>query len=298
MRFVFRERESLLSSINEVSRIFLFLSLFFLSVLFSNIELQLVVLCSILVTALAGGVLRDSLMFVKYSAYFSFFLFIVSIVFAPGGTVLFHISFFNLTASPLLFSFSMFLRIISSVLSLNLLLLAVNPDATMAFISRLGTKTAASLLVASRLMPVITNEGEEVLQAFESRGMSLRQGKWRERAKSASQIVYPLLYSTMDRSISVAEAMEARGFPSKWVKKRYVFTAWDNFQLAASAASIAGALWLSFHGTGLSDYYSGSSVLVQLPVAIAILLLTVPMAPILGRWSHHTDKGTDVQLHY
>lgn len=288
----------MLSSLNEISRIFYFLTLFFLSVLFSNITLQLIVLFSALLVALGAGVIVESLSFAKYILFFSAVLSVISVLAAPGGTLLYRLPFTNITSSPLLFSASMLIRLLSSVISLNLLLLAVNPDATIAFISRLGTKTAASLLVASRLLPVLANEGEEVIQAFEARGVSIRQGSFRQRLKSASLMVFPLLYSTMDRSISVAEAMEARGFPSRWKRKKYVFSLIDYCQISISAFTAGIALLLSSFGVGMSNYYAAASIGIQLPVAVLVVLLTFPFVPLIGRWSYDTGKGSELQIQY
>ncbi len=298
MRFIFRNRGSMLSSLNEVSRIFFFMTLFFLSVLFSNITLQLTTLFATLLVALSAGVIVESLSFAKYVLFFSAVLSIISVLVAPGGTLLYQLSFVRITTSPLLFSLSMLIRMLSSVISLNLLLLAVNPDATIAFISRFGTKTAASLLVATRLLPVLTNEGDEVIQAFEARGFSIREGRFRQRLKSASRIVFPLLYSTMDRSISVAEAMEVRGFPRKWKRKKYFFSPVDYCQISVSAVAVGSALLLSSFGIGMSNYYATSSMGIQLPVAVLFVLLTFPFVPLIGRWSYNTGKGSELQIQY
>lgn len=298
MKYVYRPRDSRLSTLDDLTRIVMFLSLFFLSVLFSSIPMQLIALVAILLTAVLAGVLRPALGFVRYILFLSALLLFTSVILAPGGQTVARLPLLSITLSPLLFSLSMFLRLASSVISVNLLLLAVDPDASVSFISRLGRKTAASLLVATRLMPVLANEGEEVLQAFEARGVSVREGKWRERARSASRMVFPMLYSTMDRSMAVAEAMEVRGFPSKWKRRGYHFSLRDVCQMVISAASLLLALILSFGGTGIEDYYSHPSIVVPWYALLLFALLTFPIVPLFVRWSGDTGKKSEVQLQY
>lgn len=298
MKYVYRGRNSPILSLNELTRIVLFLTLFFLSVLFSNISLQVVILSAILLTALVSRVLRESLLFLKYILIFISFLVLISLFLAPGGVHLARVGFFTLTLSPLLFSLSMGLRIVCSVLALNLLLLAVNPDASIAFISNLGKKTAASLLVATRLMPVLVNDGEDVIQAFESRGVSFRQGKWRNRVRSASHLVFPMLYSTMDRSIAVAEAMEVRGFPSKWKKKRYSFSPLDWLQLSLSVTSILAGIIMATSGFAVTDYYTNGAVSAPLYAVILLVALTFPFLPLIGGRSYDRSEKAEFRISY
>lgn len=296
MKLIYRERESAFSSLSESVRITVLLVLFLLSVLLSSIQLQAALLAAILVTAAAAGVTAESLMLARYVAYLSSFILLISVFLAPGGRVLLSLPLLHITSAPVLYSISMLIRILSSVIALNLLLLTVNPDALLAIISRFGRKTAASLLVATRLMPVLANDGEEVLQAFESRGLSLRSGGWRERAYSASRMVFPLLYSTMDRSLSVAEAMEARGFPARWRMRRSVLRGADYLQLGMSLSALIYALYLAFTGAGVANYYSASTPAIQYIPLLLLSILTFPVIPFLGRWSYHRDKGPDVQV--
>lgn len=298
MKYVYRGKSSPLLSLNEVTRIVLFLTLFFLSVLFSNIALQMVILMSILLTAISGRILRESLVFLKYLMIFISLLVIFSLFLAPGGLPIARVWFFSITLSPLLFSLSMGLRIVCSVLSLNLLLLAVNPDASIAFISRLGKKTAASLLVATRLMPVLANDGEDVIQAFESRGVSFRQGKWRERVSSASHLVFPMLYSTMDRALAVAEAMEVRGFPSRWKKKSYIYSTIDLLQLFLCAAAVLAGILMALAGQAVTDYYANGPVSASFVSILLFAALTFPLLPILGSHSYDRSEETEVQVSY
>ncbi len=298
MRLIYREKESAFSSLSEAVRITVLLVLFVLSVLLSSIQLQLVVLAATLVTAASAGVTAESLLLARYVVYLSSFILLISVFLAPGGRVLLSLPLLHITSSPVLYSLSMLIRILGSVIALNLLLLTVNPDALLAIISRFGRKTAASLLVATRLMPVLANDGEEVLQAFESKGLSLRSGGWRERAYSASRMVFPLLYSTMDRSLSVAEAMEARGFPARWRMRRSTLRRADCVQLAMSFAALIYAFFLAFTGSGVANYYSAAPFAIQFVPLLLLAILTFPLIPFLGRWSHHRDKGPDVQVQF
>jgi multisubunit Na+/H+ antiporter MnhG subunit len=96
----------------------------------------------------------------------------------------------------------------------------------------------------------------------------------------------------------VAEAMETRGFPSRWRRRKYVFSFTDYLQIAISTTSVAVAVTLSLYGIGLANYYVPGQYAVQLPIVMLFVLLTFPFVPYLRRRYDHSDKGSEVQLQF
>ncbi|MCL5437554.1 MAG: energy-coupling factor transporter transmembrane protein EcfT [Candidatus Thermoplasmatota archaeon] len=125
MRFEYRTRDNSFYRLNPWARIAYLLTLFYLSVLFSGIPLQLEVMALVLLTAFLAGVLKEALYYSRIIIYMSLFLAAISIVFGPGGASIFRIYVFDITVDPVLFSISMTLRLISSVMSFEMVLLTV-----------------------------------------------------------------------------------------------------------------------------------------------------------------------------
>ncbi len=298
MKFAYRRRETSFYNLNPLARIAYLSALFYLSILFSSIEIQMAVLFLIIITACLAGVLREAFYFSRFIVYMSAFLAVISVIFGPGGRIIYSISFISVTISPVLFSISMTIRLVSSVMSFEMLLLTVDPDSVMSILSRLSRKTAGALLISTRLMPVMSNEGDEILQAFEARGVPLRSGRMLDRVRAASHVLYPMLYSSMDRGIAVAEAMETRGFPSRWKHKKEILTRFDLFQIAASVFSVLTFTVLSLYGIGEADYYSVTSIYAGYSMIgmLSVLIVNVPFFVFNGRSKVAANQGSEVPV--
>lgn len=296
MKLLYSGKGNLLSGANEVSLIIYFICLFIVSVLFSSIPFQLSVLGVLIVCTALSASARKMLPFMLYALYFMAIVSVFSIIFGPGMGVIASLGPIAVTYSAVYFSISMLLRIMASIISLNLLLVAVNPDASVAFISRFGKRTAAALLVATRMMPMLANDGEEVLQALESRGLAFRKGRWRKRIAAISHMFFPMLYGTLDRSISVGEAMEVRGFPARWRTRRYAYTWADLFTLSQSGLAVALAILFSLTGSAVANYYSGITIsFTLLPVAFA--LAAIPWGASLRGIFNAGARRAEFQVH-
>ncbi|MEM3851498.1 MAG: energy-coupling factor transporter transmembrane component T [Methanomassiliicoccales archaeon] len=273
-----------------------FLSLFAASVILSSIAFQIAVLVAIIVTALLSGVLLQCFRIARFVVYFAAIMMVFSIILGPGLGRIASFGPVTITYSALYFSLSLLLRLTSAVMSLNLLVFAVNPDASVSFMSRFGKRTAAAMLVATRLMPMLASEGDEILQSLQSRGVHIVNGKWRERIKAASHLVFPMLYTTLDRAISVGEAMEVRGFPSRWKNVRYTMKAADWSLIGQSAAIVVTSIAAAILGLGAVDYYSS----ISLNAGVWLLPVTVVSLPFsaLGRLLVDSGKRSSVHVQY
>jgi len=292
MEMIYRERASALVVLNEPVRVLYFLTVFYFAILFSSVQYQAAILVTLLILSILSGVLKEVLRFAAYMATFALILSIISVLFGPGGPVLFRIPFISITYSPVLFSISMGLRLVNSVIALNLLLLAVNPDSLLAMLSRAGRRSASALMVATRFLPVISNEGKEVIEAFESRCVSIRSGSIRRRAAAASQLIYPVLFSSMDRTLSIAAAMELRGMPDRWIRSRSEYAVIDWCQIVVLAAALIYGTAIALTGSGMADYYGAIySIRYGLNARMEILfLLLTPVTVLAARLSHDINQ--------
>ena len=140
-------------------------------------------------------------------------------------------------------------------------------DALPAGLSRTGTAIAASL----NLVPAVATSFAEVNEAQRLRG-------WRPRGpRSWAEIVVPVVLTSVEGSIQLAESMEARGFGSG---PRTTFTRalirWRDWILIA-AASTSVALFLVSHAAGwASDWYPYPTLSIPAldarPLAACLLL--------------------------
>lgn len=113
-------------------------------------------------------------------------------------------------------------------------------DALPAVLSRTGTAVAASL----NLVPSVASSFAQVTEAQRLRG-------WRARGpRSWSEVVVPVVLTSVEGSIQLAESMEARGFGSgpRTSMKTTALDSRDQVLIAASA--IAVVAFVAFHAVG------------------------------------------------
>ena len=86
-----------------------------------------------------------------------------------------------------------------------------DPDRLLALASRLAPNSALTASIAARLVPTLRRDAASLSETARLRGHRLTSGPWRARARSAGALAVPLVGSSLDRAVDVAEAMAARG---------------------------------------------------------------------------------------
>jgi energy-coupling factor transport system permease protein len=94
--------------------------------------------------------------------------------------------------------------------------------------------------LATRLVPTLERDAAGLVEALRGRGVDVRGLRGRARLLS------PLLAGSLERSLNLAEAMEARGFglPGRTRASAPPWTRLDRLALAAAALLALGAAWL------------------------------------------------------
>lgn len=80
---------------------------------------------------------------------------------------------------------------------------------------------ALVMSLALRFIPLILEETQRIKKAQESRGVDFEKGNIFKRIKVFSSILVPLMTSSYETSIQMADAMEVRGFDPKEKRTRY-----------------------------------------------------------------------------
>jgi energy-coupling factor transport system permease protein len=104
-----------------------------------------------------------------------------------------------------------------------------------------GRRSALSVALATRLVPTLERDAAGLVDALRGRGVEVTGVRGRGRLLS------PLLAGSLERALSLAEAMEARGYgrAGRTRRPRPAWRALDWAAVAGGAALVAvGALWL------------------------------------------------------
>jgi len=102
-------------------------------------------------------------------------------------------------------------------------------------------RSVLAVALATRLVPALERDAVGLVEALRGRGVEP------EGLRGRARLVSPLLAGSLERSLNLAEAMEARGFGRAGATRR-LQPSWgrlDRLAVAGAAlAIVAGALWL------------------------------------------------------
>ena len=130
-------------------------------------------------------------------------------------TVLAFSGRYSLTAEQLFYEFNIMLKYLTVTPVVLMFIVTINPSEFAASLSRLGISynVGYAIAIALRYVPDVQADFTKIKHAQEARGieMSSKTSLW-DRLKKMSMIIFPLLFSSMDRIDVVSNAMELRGF--------------------------------------------------------------------------------------
>jgi energy-coupling factor transport system permease protein len=102
-------------------------------------------------------------------------------------------------------------------------------------------RSVLAVALATRLLPTLERDASGFVEALRGRGVAV------EGVRGRARLLSPLVAGSLERSLNLAESMEARGFgrPGRTRAPSPPWSARDRVALAAAAlAVLAGALWL------------------------------------------------------
>jgi len=167
---------------------------------------------------------------------------------------------FTLTAEQLFYELNIFLKYISIIPPAMLLIITTNPSEFAASLNRIGVPYTAAYAVSLtlRYIPDIQRDFEAISQSQQARGLELSsKASWIKRLKRMTPLLFPLIFSSIDRIDVISRAMELRRFGKNkkrtWYSSR-PFSGADKAALIISALLFAAGVWVTFRN-GDRFYY-------------------------------------------
>ncbi len=162
---------------------------------------------------------------------------------------------FTLTQEECFYLGNVALKYFSTIPLALTFLLTTNPSSFASSLSKLGVsyKISYAVALALRYIPDIQEDFFSISQAQQARGLEMsKKGKISQRIKGMSQILLPLIFSSLDRIETISTAMELRRFGQKKKRTWYVaepFKASD-YLVIVLGISLFGMTLLLFHLNG------------------------------------------------
>ena len=182
-------------------------------------------------------------------------------LFSPGqGTLIYGTSTplfrftdrYTLTAEQLFYEFNVMIKYLTIIPAVFMFIVTTDPSEFAASLNKIGVSynIGYALAIALRYIPDVQDDFNKIKHAQEARGIEMSsKAKFMNRIKNMAAILFPLVFSSMDRIDVVSNAMELRGFGK--YKKRTWYSAKplkrnDYITLAFSFIFAAVALFVTF----------------------------------------------------
>ncbi len=167
---------------------------------------------------LEARIARGWLFYMKIAAWIGATIFLLNLLLNQGGeTVLLRARLglplfqsLRITLESVFFGLVMALRMAAVMSAFAVFSLTVSPDQLMRLMRRLRVPEKSVFLtsLAARFVPSLLDDVDVLTQVQKARGAKLRG------VRGKGPVIIPLLSNSLERSVTVAEAMEARGFGS------------------------------------------------------------------------------------
>lgn len=198
----------------------------------------------------------------KFILFFLFLNLITVFLFSPyqgteiygTKTVLFHIAGrYSVTTEQLFYEFNIMLKYFTVVPVVLMFMVTTNPSEFAASMNRLGISynVGYAIAIALRYVPDVQSDFTKIKHAQEARGIEMsNKASIFKRLKNMANIIFPLIFSSMDRIDVVSNAMKLRGFGKKKKRTWYMgkpLERNDYLTLAFVVCFVAAALVITFH---------------------------------------------------
>ncbi len=131
-------------------------------------------------------------------------------------TVLFHMAGrYDMTLEQLFYELNVVIKYFTIIPTVFMFLVTTNPSEFAASMNkiRISYNVGYAISIALRYIPDVQGEFTKIKHAQEARGIEMSgKASFFNRIKSTASIIFPLIFSSMDRIDTVSNAMELRGF--------------------------------------------------------------------------------------
>ncbi len=131
-------------------------------------------------------------------------------------TVLFHIAGrYDVTLEQLFYELNVVIKYFTIIPAVFMFLVTTNPSEFAASMNKVGISynVGYAISIALRYIPDVQSEFTKIKHAQEARGIEMSgKASFINRIKNTAAIIFPLIFSSMDRIDVVSNAMELRGY--------------------------------------------------------------------------------------
>lgn len=159
------------------------------------------------------------------------FLFMINVFVNKEGQLLLDLRYVKIYTSAVYDTLYIALRITMMIMASTMLTATTKPldltnaiEAMLKPFGKIGLPyhdIALMISIALRFIPTIIEEALRIMNAQKSRGVDFEEGKLKEKVYAMTSLIVPLFSVAFNRSIDLANAMEARSFVPGQKRSKY-----------------------------------------------------------------------------
>lgn len=221
----YEEKDTWIHRLSGVTKLVFFLLWSFTSMLSYDTRVLLVMLvCSLIIFAVSKTEWRQVGTVFKFIMLFLSINLLAIFLFSPNQgtkiygtqTVLAHIAGpYVLTKEQLFYEFNVMIKYLTVIPAVFMFIVTTNPSEFAASLNKVGISynIGYAVALALRYIPDVQDDYKKIKNAQEARGIEMSsKAALMDRIKSMAAIIFPLIFTSMDRIDTVSNAMELRGF--------------------------------------------------------------------------------------
>ncbi len=294
----YQEKDNFIYKIHSFVAVAYISVIILLSLIFSHPVYLLGLFLAMGAIIIASGNMREWKPYLLLSLGLIVMIMLVNAVFVQAGaTVLFSgprvpvLGTIKITLEAICFSGAMGIRLLVIISVFCFYTYAVHPDKVLKLLSKFSSKSVLAIILSTRLFPLLVRDVCRISEVQRCRGLRLNTGTRRQRLRNRLPMINILLLSSLERSMQMAESMQARGYGSG--KRSYYFhDHWrprDWLILAPTIVSLGAGIWAALKGWSAYIFYprlEPINLYEMVMVPIIVLVLAVPVILSWGweRW--------------
>lgn len=172
---------------------------------------------------------------------------------------------------------AMSVRLLAIISIFCLYNLIVHPDKVLSLLARFASRSALVLSLATRMFPAMIRQMENIQEVQVVRGVDFHAGTLKERLPQCAALMNILLLSSLEDSLEIAEAMQARAFGSgrRSCYRRDTWRPRDSLCLGGSLLALATAVYGQAKGFSTFSFYPQLDYLIKGPVTLIIFIIII-----------------------
>lgn len=258
----YEEKDTWIHQLSGVTKLVFFLLWSITSMVSYDTRVLLVMLvCSMIIFIMSKTEWRQVGTVFKFIMLFLIINLLAIFIFSPNQgtkiygteTVLVHLfGSYTLTVEQIFYEFNVMIKYLTVIPAVFMFIVTTNPSEFAASMNKVGVnyKIGYAVAIALRYIPDVQDDFKKIKHAQEARGIEMsKKASLMERVKNMAAIIFPLIFSSMDRIDVVSNAMELRGFGKQ--KKRTWYSGKplnrnDYLVILITVVFVAAALVITF----------------------------------------------------